>query len=304
MAKYIGKRIVISFFTIFVLATVTFFLVKLLPGDPFLNDTVPKEIQERQQAYYGLDKPLFTQYVLYMGNLVKGDFGTSLKYFGREVTTVIGETFPISAKLGLASVCISYLVGLTFGILSAQYKNRMPDYILMIIAIIGVAMPSMVIGPLMRYFFGVKLGWLPVSGWGEIKQVIMPAFVLSLGGIAGNTRSMRASMLGVTTQDYIKTARSKGLSSVKIVLRHQLKNSLIPIVTGLGPTIAAIVMGSFVVEQIFVIPGLGKHFVNSVNTLDYPLVMGLTIFYGTLLVFANLLVDILYGFVDPRIRLA
>lgn len=304
MSTYIGKRIIISVLTVFVLATVTFFLVKILPGDPFLNEDVPEEIQQRQLEYYGLDRPIIEQYFRYMGNLLKGELGTSLKYLGREVSSVIGECFPISAKLGLLSVLFSYLIGLTFGVLSAQFKNRWPDYVLMVVAIFGVAMPSMVIGPLMRYFFGVKLGVLPVSGWGTLSQAIMPAFVLSLSGIAGSTRNMRASMLGVTTQDYIKTAQSKGLSKIKIVLRHELKNSLIPIITGMGPTIASIIMGSFVVEQIFVIPGLGKFFVNSVNTLDYPLVMGLTIFYGAMLVFANLIVDILYGVVDPRIRLA
>jgi len=302
MLRYIGKRVVISVLTIFVLVTLTFFLVKFLPGNPFMSENVPLQIRQRQMAYYGLDKPIMAQYVQYIGNLLRGNFGTSLKFIGREVSLIISQSFPISAKLGLISIVFSYAIGLTFGILSAQFRGRLPDYLLMIVAILGVAMPVMVIGPLLRYFLGVRLGILPVTGWGTFKQTIMPAFVLSLGGIAGNTRAMRASMLGVTTQDYIKTARSKGLSQLKIVIRHQLKNSLIPIITGLGPTIAGVMMGSFVVEQIFVIPGLGKHFVNSVNTLDYPLVMGLTIFYGSILVFACLLVDILYGIVDPRIR--
>ena len=303
MSRYIIKRVAIAFFTLFVLATVTFFLIKILPGNPFLNDRVPAEIQQRQREYYGLDKPVYVQYFNYMSNLVKGDLGTSLKFFGRKITTVIADTFPISATLGLLSVLFGELVGMLFGILSAQFRNKWPDYVLMMVAILGVALPSMVIGPLLRYIVGVKLGWLPVVGWGTWRHTVMPVFVLSLGRIASVTRSMRASMLGVTTQDYIKTARSKGLSPRKIVMRHQLKNSMIPIVTGLGPSIAAIIMGSFVVEQIFAIPGLGKHFVNAVTSLDYPMVMGLTIFYGAFLVTMTLLVDIAYGLLDPRIRL-
>ncbi|HIU43751.1 MAG TPA: ABC transporter permease [Candidatus Ventrousia excrementavium] len=304
MSRYIARRAVIALLTLFVLATATFFLVKLLPGNPFLNDKVPPEIQQKQMEYYGLDKPVVIQYITYLKNLIQGDLGTSLKYIGRKVTDVIGESFPTSAVLGLIAIAFSQLCGLTFGILSAQFKNRWPDYLLMLIAIAGVALPSMVIGPLLRYAFGVRLQILPVSGWGSWQQVVLPAFVLSLSNLASTTRNMRASMLGVTTQDYIRTARSKGLPPGKIIMRHEFKNSMIPIVTNLGPTIATMIMGSFVVEQIFVIPGLGKHFVNAVNTLDYPLVMGITIFYGAFLVTMSLLVDIVYGLVDPRIRLS
>ncbi len=302
MVRYVAKRVLISLLTVFILATATFFLSKMLPGNPFMNDKVPIEIQRRQMEYYGLDKPVYVQYLTYMKNLLKGDLGTSLKYVGRKVTAVIAEFFPTSAKLGLFSAAFALTVGWVFGILCAQFKDRWPDYLLMLFAILGVAMPSMVIGPLLRYWLGVKLRLLPVTGWGTFQQMIMPAFVMGAGTIAGSTRSMRASMLGVTTQDYIKTARAKGLHPAKVVLRHELRNSMVPIVTGLGPMLASVIMGSFVVEQIFVIPGLGKHFVNSVNTLDYPLIMGLTIFYGSFLVFLNLLVDILYGIVDPRIR--
>lgn len=303
MAKYIAKRLVISLITVFVLATATFFLSKILPGDPFMNEKIPPDIAKRQLEYYGLDKPITTQYAIFLKNLVKGDLGTSLKYLGRKVTTVIAESFPVSAKLGMVSLLIAYSIGLTFGILCAQFKNRLPDYILMIFAVLGVALPSMVIGPIVRYIFGVKLKLLPVSGWGTVNQMVMPALVMAIGTIAGVTRSMRASMLGIISQDYVKTAKSKGLHPVKVMFRHEFKNSLVPIITGLGPTIAHILMGSFVVEQIFVIPGLGKHFVNAVNTLDYPLIMGLTIFFGSFLVLMNFLVDILYGFVDPRIRI-
>jgi len=173
----------------------------------------------------------------------------------------------------------------------------------MIVAILGIALPAMVLGPLLRFVLGVKLRILPVTGWGSLKQLVMPAFVLGMGTIAVTTRNMRASMLGVTTQDYIKTARSKGISSVRVVMKHEFKNSLVPIITNMGVQIASVLTGSFVVESIFLIPGLGKYFVDSITTLDYTLIMGLTIFYGTFLVVMNLLVDLLYGFIDPRIRL-
>lgn len=302
MLKYVLKKVGIAILTVFVLATITFFLVKLLPGDPFLNDKVPQKVQDLQRAYYGLDKPVVEQYFVYMNNLLHGELGTSLKQVGRNVEDIIKDSFPVSASLGLSSFLLSQLIGILFGILCAQFKDKLPDYILMIIAILGIALPSMVLGPILRHYFGVKLMWLPVAGWGSFKQTILPVIVLAMSGVAGSTRSMRASMLAVTTQDYIKTARAKGLSPIKVVLRHQLKNSLVPIISNFGVALASVMMGSFVVESIFLIPGLGKYFVDCVTTLDYPLVMGLTIFYGTFLVVANLLIDILYGLLDPRIR--
>ena len=302
MVRYVLRRVAIAVLTVFTLATVTFFLSKLLPGDPFMNEKIPVSVQEKQRAYYGLDQPVFRQYLTYMGNLIQGDLGTSIKFVGRSVWDIIREFFPVSAELGVIALVFAEIIGILFGILCAQFRNRWPDYVLMVFAILGIALPSMVIGPIIRYLFGVQLRWLPVGGWGKWQQVIMPAFVLGLGSIAGNTRSMRACMLAVITQDYVKTARAKGMSPVRVVLKHELKNSLVPMLANLGPMIAGVLMGSFVVEQIFVIPGLGKHFVNAVSTLDYPLIMGLTIFYGSFLVVMNLLVDILYGLVDPRIR--
>ncbi len=302
MIRYIGQKVLIAIATVFVLATATFFLMKLIPGDPFASDKVSEEVQERQREYYGLDKPVLEQYVTYMQNLVHGNLGYSIKKTGKTVVDIIKEAFPVSAELGLISLVICELVGILFGILCAQFRGKWPDYLLMVVAILGIALPSMVLGPLMRYLFGVKLGWLPVSGWGNANQIILPAFVLGLGTIAGNTRSMRASMLSTVTQDYIKTAKAKGLPPAKVVARHQLKNSLVPIIPNLGVQIASVLMGSFVVESMFLIPGLGRYFVDSITNLDYTLIMGLTIFYGAFLVTMNLLVDILYGLIDPRIR--
>ncbi len=302
MGRYIAKRLLISLGTVYVLVTLTFFMVKLLPGDPFLDPKVPMAIQEKQRAYYGLDKPVLVQYFTYMGNLLGGDLGYSLKKTGRTVSEIIARAFPVSAQLGLTALLFGETVGILFGILCAQFRNRWPDYLLMVFAILGIALPSMVAGPLLRYLLGVRLRLLPVTGWGSAGQALMPAFILSLGIIAGNTRAMRASMLGVTTQDYVVTAAAKGLSPAQVVARHQFKNSLVPVLTGLGPQIASTLMGSFIVESIFLIPGLGKYFVDSISNLDYTLIMGLTIFFGTFLVLMNLLVDIAYGLVDPRIR--
>ncbi|MBQ9308102.1 MAG: ABC transporter permease [Clostridia bacterium] len=302
MAKYLLQKVLIALATVFVLATATFFMMKLIPGDPFASLTTKIEVQERQREYYGLDKPVVEQYLTYMNNLLHGNLGYSLKKTGRTVVDIIREAFPVSAKLGLFSFIIAELIGYLFGILCAQFRGKWPDYLLMIFAVLGIAMPSMVIGPLLRWLFGVVLRWLPVTGWGSFQQMLMPAFVLGLGTIAGNTRAMRASMLGTMTQDYIMTAQAKGLPKAKVVMRHEFKNSLVPLVANLGPGIAGVMMGSFVVESMFLIPGLGRYFVDSITNLDYPLIMGLTIFYGTFLVTLNLLVDVLYGFLDPRIR--
>lgn len=303
MAKYILKKILIAITTVFVLATLTFFLIKLIPGDPFMNKDVKPYVQDLQRAYYGLDKPLIQQYFIYMGNLLKGDLGTSLTKPGRPVLTIIMETFPVSAKLGLVSLFFGEIIGIFFGIICAQFRGKWPDYALTLLAIIGIAVPSMVLGPIIRLVFGVKLQWFPVSGWGTAAQYVLPSFCLALGTIAGRTRGMRASMLRVTTEDYVKTARAKGLNEFEVVSRHELKNSLIPVMTNLGGAIAGVMMGSFIIEQMFLVPGLGKYFVDSITSLDYPVIMGTTIFYGMVLVALNLLVDVLFGIIDPRIRI-
>lgn len=302
MLKYTLSRIVIALLTLFVLITATFFLVKLLPGDPFLNEKVPVEIQERQREYYGLNKPVVEQYFIYLGNLLRGDLGYSLKTMGRSVVDIIKDFFPVSAKLGLISMVVFDTLGILCGIICAQNRGKWPDYILLVFAVVCVALPSMVVGPLMRYILGAQLQLLPVAGWGSFPQIIMPSVILGLGAVAGYTRSMRASMLTVMSEDYIKTARAKGISPARVILKHELKNSFVPIMSSLGVGVASILTGTFVVEDMFLIPGLGKHFTNSILSLDYPLVMGLTIFYGAFLIVMNLLVDVLYGIVDPRIR--
>lgn len=304
MRKYSFKRFFYSILTIFVLVTTTFFLMKMMPGDPFQNDDVPVEVQMRQKAYYGLDKPVFIQYLNYMKNLLQGDLGTSLKNYGREVSSYITEGFPVSATLGLAAFFVSQLVSWPMGVLASQFRNRAPDYLVVLLAVAGIALPPMVIGPVLRYVLGVQLKVLPVTGWGSGAHFIMPIMVMLFESIGGSVRSLRANMLNVSTQDYMKTARAKGMHPLKVILKHQVRNASVPWVTGIPGRIASLMMGSFVIENIFVIPGLGKHLVTAINSLDYPVIMGLTVFYGTFMVFTNFLADLLYGVVDPRIRLA
>jgi len=300
--RYILKRFFVSLITVWILATLTFFLVRVLPGDPFTSEKITPEIKANMMKYYGLDRPLPEQYIKYMGNLVKGEMGFSLKYKNRTVNQIIRDAFPNSADLGLRSLAFSVSVGLVLGIIAAINHNKGWDYTSMIIAVIGVSVPSFVIGGLVQYFFGIYLKILPVAQWKSFAHTILPTFSLGLSTLALIARLMRTSMLEVVGQDYIKTAKAKGLSPVQVTIKHQIRNAILPVVTVLGPLVAALLTGTFVVEQIFAIPGLGRHYVISIQNLDYTMVLGLTIFFGAFLVFMNFLVDIAYGFVDPRIR--
>ena len=302
MFKYIIKRFFISLITIWILATLTFFLVRVLPGDPFSSDKITPEIKANMMKYYGMDKSVPEQYIKYMGNLVRGDLGSSLKYKNRSVSGMIKTAFPKSADLGLRSLVFSIIIGLFLGIVAALNHNKFWDNTSMIIAVIGVSVPSFIIGGLIQYFFGVRWRILPVAQWKGFAHTIMPTFALGLGTVAQLARLMRTSMLDVVGQDYIKTAKAKGLSPAQVTVKHQIRNAILPVVTVLGPLAAALLTGTFVIEQIFAIPGLGSHYIISIQNLDYTMVLGLTIFFGAFLVFMNFLVDIAYGFVDPRIR--
>lgn len=305
MAKYILKRLGISLLTLWLLITVSFFLLRTLPGNPFQTEKLMTvEMQEKMMSYYGLDKPLFQQYITYLGNLLHGDMGYSLKYTNRTVNSIIASSFPISADLGLRSLAVALPVGLFLGVVSARKRGKAVDYACVLVSVLGVSIPSFIMGSLLQFIFAVKLELLPMAQWKTEVHTILPTAALALSLLASLTRVMRASMLEVTTQDYIKTARAKGLSEGRIVWSHQIRNALVPIVTMLGPMVAGVLMGTFVIEKIFAIPGLGQHYVNSITGLDYTMTMGLTIFYGTFLVAANFLVDIAYGLIDPRIRVA
>lgn len=304
MGRYILKRLGISLVTIWILATLVFILIRLLPGDPFTDDKMPIEIKERMMEYYGLNDPWLKQYTTYMGNLLQGDLGYSLRYKNRSVNNILGDAFPFSAELGVRAIAFSLSAGLLLGIVAALNHNKRWDYISVVIAIIGVSVPSFIIGGLLQYLFSVQLKVLPVARWESEAHKILPTFALGLGTLAMITRLMRTSMLEVISMDYIKMAKAKGLSQLQITWRHQIRNAILPVVTIMGPTIAALLTGTFVIENIFAIPGLGRHYVLSIQNLDYTMVSGLTIFYGTFLVFMLFLVDVVYGFIDPRIRVA
>lgn len=302
MVRYILNRVLVAILTMFILATATFFLLRLVPGDPFAGPKVVPEIKERLRIHYGLDKPLAEQYLIYMSNILRGDFGYSLAKRGHRVNKVIKDAFPASLDLGIRAMIIAIIFGLFFGIIAALNRGKPLDYLTVIMVLIGISVPSFVIAALLQYFFGVYLKILPVARYESFWHTLMPAFALSLGTMAVLARYMRASMLEVMTADYIKTAKAKGLRNTQIVIRHQIRNALFPILTILGPAIAMVLTGSFIIESIFAIPGLGRHYVLAMQNLDYTLVMGLTLFFGFFLIVMNLLVDFTYGIIDPRVR--
>ena len=309
MWLYFLKRLVQGVFTVWFIATATFFAMHNVPGDPLLNDrAMTAAIRANVEAKYGLDKPLTTQYVIYLGNLVRGDFGISFTQENREVNDIIREHFPVSAILGILAVLFAAAGGVLWGALTALYRNRMPDYIIMFLVILGISVPSFVVAALsqlalvnLNSFAGRTV--LPVAGWGTIYHMIVPAMVLGLGTMAYLTRLMRSSMLEIISSDFVRTAKAKGLPPARIFTRHQLRNAILPVVTVLGPAIAAITTGGFVVELVFAIPGLGRYFVQAVQQLDYTVIMGTTVFYGAFLVFMVIVVDVIYGLIDPRVRL-
>ena len=302
MGRYILNRVLVAILTMFILATTTFFLLRLVPGDPFAGPRIIPEIKERLRVHYGLDKPLTEQYLIYMGNILRGDFGYSLAKRGHRVNEVIKDAFPQSLDLGIRAMIMSVTFGLFFGIVAALNRGKPMDYLTVILVLIGISVPSFVIAALLQYFFGVYLRILPVARYESFWHTLMPSFALSLGTMAALARYMRASMLEVVSADYIKTARAKGLRNTQVVIHHQIRNALFPILTILGPSIAMVLTGSFIIESIFAIPGLGRHFVLAMQNLDYTLVMGLTLFFGFFLIMMNLLVDFAYGIIDPRVR--
>lgn len=309
MLLYTVKRLLAGVITVWFIATATFVAMHLVPGDPLMNDkAVSAEIRKNLEQKYGLDKPVTEQYFIFLGNMLKGDFGISFTQQNRRVNDIIRDHFPVSATLGLLAIFFAATGGILWGALTAIYRNRAPDIIIMFLVILGISVPSFVfaaLGQLLLVNINSMLGQsvIPVAGWGTIWHMLMPSLVLGLGTMALLTRLMRSSMLEVVNEDYIRTARAKGLSPTRIFFRHQLRNAILPVLTILGPQIAAITTGGFVVELVFAIPGLGRYFVQAVQQLDYTVIMGTTVFYGAFLVLMVILVDILYGFVDPRVRL-
>lgn len=304
MITYIVKRLAASIVTLWVVVTVTFFLIHALPGGPFDGEkALPPQVKANLEAKFGLDKPLSTQYTMFLNNLLHGDLGPSVKYEGRTVNDIIGYSFPASAKLGAISVVVSVLVGVYLGVVAALNQGKWQDRLMMLIATLGITVPSFVLATSLIFLFAVKLGWFPAVGFDGPINYVMPVIALSGYSISYVTRLTRSSLLDVVRQDYIRTAKAKGLSRNVVIYKHALRNALIPIVTYIGPLTAGILTGSFVIEKIFAIPGLGREFVTSINNRDYMVIMGLTIFNSALLIMANFLVDLLYAVIDPRVKL-
>ena len=301
---YILKRILLALLTVWVVITITFFVMRAVPGGPFMSEkAVSEAAQKALEAKYGLDKPLMEQYVTYLKDIVtKFDFGPSIKLRGRQVIDVIMDGMKTSAKLGLVAAFVALFFGIVLGCVAALCRNSILDKVIMVITTAFVSMPSFIMGTLLLLIFSVKLGVVPANGE-TAKGLILPVVTLSLYPMAYITRLTRSSMLDVLGQDYIRTARAKGVASVKIIFGHALKNSLIPVITYFGPMLAYIVTGSLVVEQIYAVPGIGRAFVSSITGRDYPLIMGTTIVLAILIVVMNLVSDILYTVVDPRISL-
>ena len=303
MVKYVTRRLVSMALVLWVIITVTFLFMHLIPGGPFTKEKkLPAQIMKNIEARYHLNDPLPKQYYDYLKGLLRGDLGPSFTSEGRTVNDIIAEGFPVSATLGLVAVGIALLVGIPAGVISALYRNRWQDNIAMLLATIFVSVPNFILASLFMLVFALKLRWFPAAMWGEPSQVVLPSIALTGFPTAFISRLTRSSMVEVMEQDYIRTARAKGLSRIAVVIRHALKNSLIPVVTYLGPLLAAIMTGSFVVENIFAIPGLGSYFVTSIYNRDYTVILGVTVFYSALLVLLNFLVDLTYVFIDPRIR--
>ncbi len=307
MVKYILKRVLISAITILTLITLTFFLLRLIPDGLFNDPKLSPESRANLRALYGLDKPVVEQYFIYLRNLARFDMGESISYPGRKITTMIwdpnsGNGLPQSIKLGMSSLLFSLLCGITLGAVAAINRGKAWDKATIGIALIGVSIPNFVVATLLVSIFSELQNILPTTGFSTPREMILPTFCLSLSTIAVISRMMRTSMVELEKSDFIKTARSKGLSRFKVIWKHQIRNALLPVVTVMGPITATLLTGTFVVEAVFNIKGLGGYYVESIQMRDYGLVMGLTILFGTFLVVANLLVDILYVFIDPRIR--
>ena len=283
MLKYTLKRGVISLLTVWVIVTITFFLMHAIPGDPFTDEKkIPEEIMLNLKAKHGLDKPLVVQYGIYLKNLLKGDLGDSMKYKSRSVNTILTTGFPVSAKLGLMAATLGTVLGVVGGIIAALNRGKFFDYLIIILAVIGVSVPSFVFAALFQYGFGSKLQWFPVARWGTPAHYVLPVLSLGLGMVAYIARMMRTSMLDVLGQDYVKTAKAKGLSRNAIVIKHTVRNAILPIITILGALIAGVLVGSFVIESIYAIPGIGGYYVQSIQESDYTLILGTTVFYRCL----------------------
>ncbi|MCG3417845.1 ABC transporter permease [Oceanobacillus jordanicus] len=303
MARYLLKRLVYIVVSLFLIVTITFFLMQAAPGGPFASEKkLTPAIEAQMNEAYGLDEPLHVQYMNYVVNAFSFDFGPSFKYVGQDVTDIIARSFPYSLILGLEAIFIALSIGVLLGVVAAVKHNKFGDYTAMVIAVLGISVPSFIMATILQYIFAIKLGALPVGRFDTFWHSILPAVALATTPLAFIARLMRSSMLEVLNSDYIKTAKSKGMSQKVVTYKHGLRNAILPVVSYLGPLVVSILTGSFIIESIFGIPGLGSEFVQSVTNRDYTVIMGTTVFFSVLLLISILIVDLLYGLVDPRIK--
>ena len=304
MLSYLVKRIGNSILVLWVVMTVTFFLMHAIPGGPFTEEkSLPPAVMANIEARYKLNDPLITQYQDYLINVLQGDLGPSFKYVGRSVNDIILESFPVSLELGLEAILLAFFIGVPAGVYAAYRRNGWQDRTGSLLTTLGVAVPSFVLAALLVDFFAMKLGLLPAALWNSWVSRVLPAIALAAMPMAFIARLTRSSMLDVLGQDYIKTAKAKGLSTSAVLFKHALPNALIPVVTYLGPMAASVLTGSFVIETIFAIPGLGSYFVTSIYNRDYTVILGITLFYSAIVILMNMLVDLIYPLLDPRIKL-
>ena len=303
MFRFVLRRLLQAVPVLFVIITATFFMVRFVPGGPFTAEkAIPPEILKNLEAHYGLDQPLWRQYLNYLGRVAHGDFGPSFKYANRTVNEIIGDKLPVSLELGGLALAVALVVGLTLGVLAAVRRNSWLDYLASSVGMLGICVPTFVLGPLLVLFFAIHLGWVNASGWYDWTDRVLPALTLGLVYAAYLMRLTRGGMLEVLNQDYIRTARAKGASETRVVLRHALRGGLLPVVSFLGPAIAGILTGSFVIETISQIPGLGREFVNSAFNRDYTLVLGTVILYAALIVGCNLVTDVVQVWLNPKLK--
>ncbi len=305
MLKFVVKRVLYAILTLFVIITLTFFLISAAPGDPIAAkvEQMPERAQAVIRKKYGLDKPVTERYLIYMKNLITtGDFGDSIVYTGKSANDVIKENALVSAKIGLIALVLQFTIGILLGLVSALNRDKIGDHVIRVCVVLAICIPFFVFAALLQYFIAFKWKLVPVFGWGELKHYFLPVLTYTIGGIASYAKYMRNSAISVTGEDYILTAKAKGCKKGRIVRKHVLRNSMVPIVTMIGPAVASIFGGSMIVERMFSIPGLGRYYVQAVTDNDYTMVLGLTVFFAMLYVVSLIVVDILYGIVDPRIK--
>jgi oligopeptide transport system permease protein len=304
MIRYIARRLIYMIAALFIIISVTFFISKALPGNPWANPKLSPQIREQLYEKYGLDEPLYVQYAKYMVNVAQGNLGNSFYFEGRPVSQMILQRLPVSAFIGIQAVIFGLVVGMVLGIVAALWHNTLWDTLAVVVAILGVSVPSFVLGPMLQYWLGLKLGWFPIAFFESWIYSVLPSLALSVFVISTVARFIRTEMLEVMGQDYITLAKAKGLSGLAVIIKHVLRNAMIPLVTVMAPLTIYIITGSLVVEQIFAVPGIGEQFVQSVLVNDYAMILGTTIFFSVLFILALLVQDILYGIIDPRIRVS